>query len=361
MTARALPGPEALYGAAPCGLFVAGSDGLVLRANATLCAWLGYSPGELEGRVRFPDLLTMGGRIFHQTHLAPLLRMQGSVAEVKLELRHKAGHAVPMMLNAVEKRLGDDLVLHAALFVTEERHKYERELMLQRKRAEEMAQFAEQMMGIVSHDLRNPLNVIVMSTFVLERADLSPTQRTVLSRINQSARHAQRLINDLLDFTQAKLGKGLPLHPGTIALHDVVGETVAALRVGYAQRQIEHLRHGEGRCRADADRVSQAIGNLVSNAISYGAADQPITVTSSVGAAGCEISVRNAGAPIPQDVQAMLFEPMVRGDHRSQRGVGLGLYIVREIARGHGGSVSVLSTEADGTTFTVKLPTEMPA
>jgi sigma-B regulation protein RsbU (phosphoserine phosphatase) len=340
---------------------VAGSDGMVLNANATLCRWLGYGPQELEGRVRFPDLLTVGGRIFHQTHLAPLLRMQGSVAEVKLELRHKAGHVVPMMLNAVEKRLGDDLVLHAALFVTEERHKYERELLLQRKRAEEMAQFAEQMMGIVSHDLRNPLNVIVMSTFVLERADLSPTQRTVLSRIDQSARHAQRLINDLLDFTQAQLGKGLSLHPGTIALHDVVGEAVAALRVAYAQRQIDHLREGEGRCRADADRVSQAIGNLVSNAVAYGAPGQPITVRSSVTAGGCEISVRNAGTPIPQETQAKLFEPMVRGDHRTQRGVGLGLYIVREIARGHGGTVAVSSTQQGGTTFTLHLPAEQAA
>ncbi len=350
--------PEALelYHQAPCGLLLAGSDGLILSANATACRWLGYEAAELEQRLRFSDLLTVGGRIFHQTHLAPLLRMQGSVAEVKLDLRHKAGHTVPMMMNAVERRDELDLVQHIALFVAEDRHKYERELVLERRRAQEMARFAEQMMGVVSHDLRNPLNVIVMSTFLLERAELTPQLRTVLSRVTQSAKHAQRLINDLLDFTQTQLGKGLPVQVKDTPLHDVVAEAVASLRIAFPQRRIEHVASGQGACRADADRVSQLVGNLVGNAVAYGSPDAPITVTTTVGEGHCAIAVHNDGPPIPSALQPRLFEPMVRGDHQAGGGVGLGLYIVRQIAKAHGGEVTVASVEGQGTTFTVRLP-----
>src|SRR5215210_2161862 len=124
-----------VYDAAPCGLMVTDSAGLVLRVNATASRWLGYTADELAGKVRWRDLLTVGGRIFHQTHLAPLLRMQGSVAEVKLELRHKDGKSLPMILNMAERAEDTDLQVHLALFVTEDRHKYERELLLERKRA----------------------------------------------------------------------------------------------------------------------------------------------------------------------------------------------------------------------------------
>ncbi|HYF42239.1 MAG TPA: PAS domain-containing sensor histidine kinase [Ramlibacter sp.] len=356
MESRPLPGAEALYHGAPCGLLLAASDGLIVSVNETACRWLGYTPVELESRLRWPDLLTVGGRIFHQTHLAPLLRMQGSVAEVKLDLRHKAGHTLPMMMNAVERGAGVDMMLHVALFIAEDRHKYERELLLERRRAEEIARFAEQMMGIVSHDLRNPLNVIVMSTFVLERAELTAPQRTVLSRITQSARHAQRLINDLLDFTQTQLGKGLSLHASQLALHEVVAEAVASLRIAFPQHRIEHVARGEGACRADGDRIAQLIGNLIGNAAAYGDRGLPITVTSSVSGGECEIAVHNHGPAIPADLQPRLFEPMVRGAQHSSGGVGLGLYIVRQIAKAHGGEVSVASADPAGTTFTVRLP-----
>jgi sigma-B regulation protein RsbU (phosphoserine phosphatase) len=374
-----------LYEAAPCGLMVTDSAGLILGANATACRWLGYGADELVGAVRWRDLLTVGGRIFHQTHLAPLLRMQGSVAEVKLELRHKDGRAVPMILNMVERAEGTDLQVHLALFVTEDRHKYERELLLERKRAQDLARsqeesqrqlanaqeqlraalaqaqdralFAEQMMGVVSHDLRNPLNVITMSTYLLERMDLGERERKALARVAQSARHAERLINDLLDFTQVRLGRGLSLHPAPMRLHDVVADAVSSLRVAFSGHVIEHVHRGDTgcSCEGDAERVAQVIGNLVGNAVSYGDPDRPITVESGNDPGRCQLSVHNFGAPIPPDKVGRLFDPMVRGGDHASRGVGLGLYIVREIARAHGGGVEVRSTAGEGTTFTVRL------
>jgi sigma-B regulation protein RsbU (phosphoserine phosphatase) len=503
MDTRVLPAAESLYDAAPCALLLAGSGGRILQANATFCQWLGYSRHEALD-LQLQALLTMGGRIFWQTHLAPLLRMQGSVAEVKLELRHKSGHTVPMMLNVAERHEGGDVLLQIALFVAEDRHKYEHELLLQRQRAEQLAReqaqgqreltlaqtrlrlalesanlyvwdvlastgerryedgvarllglqqaqpvdpgvyaqaiaaedreseaqaferamrpdsgayrctyrlngadgeqrtvsssgmaffdeqgqlaqfvgvlqdvtaavrrradaedralFAEQMVGIVSHDLRNPLSTILMSTYILERGDLSPPLRTVVKRVGTSAERAKRLISDLLDFTQARLGRGLSVDPVPVQLHEVVADSVGELRLAFPGRRIEHVKRGTASCIVDPDRLVQLIGNLVSNAVAYGSPTAPITVTSEASDSQCEIAVHNDGDPIPPALIAGLFEPMVRGEYGSRggRGVGLGLYIVREIARAHGGRMDVTSSAQQGTTFRAIFPAPAP-
>lgn len=472
------PADPALYDEAPCGLLVTSRAGLILRVNATFCRWLGLERAELVGKRRLQDLMTMGGRIFHQTHWEPLLQMQGSVAEVKLDLVHQQGHTVPIMMNAVRRGSGEEVRHEVAAFVAEDRHKYERELMLaqarlrlalesaqlfvwdidaasgqrryeegvalllgisrprrvfeadyaaaiapedrereaealaaaldpgngvyscqyrllgadsetrtiassgrgffdtsgtmmqfvgvlqdvtglarQRAAAEDRALFAEQMVGIVSHDLRNPLSAIQMSAYLLERGELTASQRTVLGRIHNSTGRAQRLIADLLDFTLARIGKGLTLKSSPVQLHQLVSDSVDELAVAFPGRVIEHRRVGEGACVADADRLIQLIGNLVGNAVTYGAPDRPVLVTSAVAPEAIEISVHNQGQPIPPSLQPTLFEPMIRGaSGKGDRGVGLGLFIVREIARAHEGGISVHSTPQDGTTFTVRLP-----
>lgn len=379
MQSAPLPGMEELYEAAPCGLLVADARGVLLRVNATLCRWLGYRPDELVATVRWPDLLTMGGRIFHQTHLAPLLRMQGSVAEVKLELRRKEGEPLPVMLNMTERVWHGQVLTTAAVFVAEDRHKYEQELLLQRRRAQELAAqhakdqeelarqglqaqdralFAEQMMGIVSHDLRNPLSVIHLSAALLQRQALAPQQHEVVKRVDRAVTRAQRLISDLLDFTQARLGKGLSVRAADVDLHEAVADAVAELGAAFPEHAIRHVPEGHGHCWADADRIAQAVGNLVANAVAYGAAGQPVVVRTCAAAQQFEVSVRNHGPAIPQELQARLFDAMVRGTHDSaSRSVGLGLYIVREIARAHGGEVQVRSSEQEGTCFSIMLPT----
>ena len=130
------PSANLLFEYAACGLLVTDVSGQILRANATFCGWLGYEPADLNDRCRIQDLLTVGGRVFHHTHWAPLLQMQGSVAEVKLVMRHRAGHTVPMLMNAVRRRDGDATYDELAVIVVTDRHKYEQELLLARKNAE---------------------------------------------------------------------------------------------------------------------------------------------------------------------------------------------------------------------------------
>jgi len=380
-----LPEARLLYDDAPCGLLVTSIDGTIQRVNHTFCRWIGYDTATLVGQMKFQDLLTMGGRIFHQTHWAPLLQMQGSVAEVKLEVAHRDGRKLPMVINAM-RRAHSAVALHEiACFLAEDRHKYERELMLARRRAEELlakereaqqalrvaqaerdhqramaedrALFAEQMIGIVSHDLRNPLTVIRMSAQLLGRGDLSSNQLAMLGRMTSSVSRADRMIVDLLDFTQARLGRGLQIVRKPLDLHAMVSECVEELQLAFPRGRLEHHASGSGSCVASSDRLAQMIGNLVANAFTYGALDHPVIVKSSIESDAFSVSVHNQGDPIPERLLPKLFEPMTRGDSTSKgHSVGLGLYIVREIARAHGGEVTVVSSPQFGTTFSARFP-----
>lgn len=352
--------------AVPCGLLQTAEDGAILRANQMFCSWVGVEAAALVGVRRFQDLLTMGARIFHQTHWAPLLRMQGSISEVKLDLRRHDGSTLPVVFNAA-RRVHAGVTLHEiAAFVARDRDTYERELLRSRSRLEELvreltrleaeaqdrATAAEQMIGIVSHDLRNPLSSIRLATSLLGSSNLAEGQQRTLERLARATDRADHLISDLLDFTQSRLGTGLSVVLASIELHDVIGRAVDELTLVYSRRTLRHVRSGTGPCRADGNRMAQLVGNLISNAMTYGDPSQPVTVTSAVAAATCSIAVHNAGEPIPPEVQARIFQPMTRGtDTNAGRSVGLGLFIVEQIAKAHGGSVQVTSTADAGTTF----------
>jgi sigma-B regulation protein RsbU (phosphoserine phosphatase) len=374
VTAAQPPSPEALalLDAAACGLLQTTDDGRFIRVNHMFCRWVGLTADDLVGRRSFQDLLTIGGRIFHQTHWAPLLRMQGSISEVKLDVRHSDGTTIPMVINAIRRDEHGVMVHEIAAYVARDRDKYERELLHARRRLEvlvaeatrlqaearDRATFAEQMIGIVSHDLRNPLSIVAMGTTLLTRGDITASQRQLLARISRASDRASRLITDLLDFTQARLGGGLSVDRQPVDLHEAVHDALDGLALAYPGRAVHHARSGAGTCRVDGNRLAQLIGNLVANAMAYGDPGVPVTVTSTVEPARLTVAVHNAGPPIPADVQATLFQPMTRGttEGSERRSVGLGLFIVREIARAHGGGVSVTSSEQAGTTFTAELP-----
>ncbi|WP_438009504.1 PAS domain S-box protein [Sorangium sp. So ce321] len=621
-----------LYELAACGLLTTAADGTIQRVNRTMCGWTGFTAAELLGK-RFQDLLTMGSKLFHHTHWMPLLQMQGSVAEVQLEVVRRDGRVLPVLVNAARREAKAGAApdvrppVDVAVFIATDRRKYERELLFARRRAEELlaserqaqearahaearlrlaldsarlclwtvdlrtgarhyerdvaallglppseevtpeayaacihledraaeaaayaaaidpgrrvtysveyrllghdgverivrstgrsffdeggrpvhfsgviedvtdrrrsedavrqrenefrtlaenspdvivrfdrarrfvylspaaegltgkpvvdfigkpidptgmasadtdawvaaideafagrhgtlaftyevhgghprelqtqlvpernargeivtvlgltrdvtglrqqereaqqrALLAEQLIGIVSHDLRNPLNAVLLGTQLLEDAD-AELQRVTTSRIAAAAHRANRLITDLLDFTQARLGGGLRVARREIHLHQVAADCLDEVMLAWPARRVEHRRTGDGLGLADPDRIAQILTNLVNNALTYGTPDQPVTVTTAVLPGALEIQVHNAGRPIPPELQAKIFEPMQRGGAQARpgsRSVGLGLYIVREIASAHGGRVSVRSTEREGTTFVVVLP-----
>ena len=131
-----LPAVERLFDRAACGLLVTDPNGLIRKVNTTFCQWLGFAAEALVDKRRVQDLFTMGGRVFHQTHLMPLLQMQSSVAEVQLDMRHSDGSALPMLINIYRRREGERIFDELAVFIATDRRKYEHELVLARRNAE---------------------------------------------------------------------------------------------------------------------------------------------------------------------------------------------------------------------------------
>ncbi len=363
------PDVASLYENAACGLACTTHDGTFLKINDTLCQWLGREPEELLGKVKLQELLTMGGRIFHQTHWAPLLRMQGSVAEVKMVVLHSDGSSLPMVLNALRRETAQGPLHEIAMFIARDRDAYERELVASRKSLEEVlreatrlhaeakdrALFAEQMVGIVGHDLRNPLSTIQMGASLLGKS--AQNHEVILGRVNRAVDRANRMIGDLLDFTQARIGSGISVVRSNIDLNRCISDAVEELALAYPGRVIQHTHEGGREWYADSDRLVQLVGNLVSNAVSYGSQDTSIHIRTEIHGGMAKLSVANVGEPIPPGIQNSLFQPMVRGKvEASGRSVGLGLFIVSEIVKAHGGTVSVSSSREEGTKFEAVFP-----
>lgn len=231
-----------------------------------------------------------------------------------------------------------------------------------RRAQEELAQalvFRERVLSILGHDLNNPLAAVRGLTAMLaRRADLDGDTHEVLGQIDLAARRMSEMIETLIDFSRARFKGGLILKRQRTDLRDVCQGVIAELEAVRPGRVVELSVDGDARGDWDAGRLAQAVSNLVGNALTHGAHDRPVRVAITGAADEVRVAVSNAGSPIPPPAIATLFEPFRRGVEAEEArlpGLGLGLYIVREIATAHGGSVAVESN-AEQTTFTMRLP-----
>jgi signal transduction histidine kinase len=225
-------------------------------------------------------------------------------------------------------------------------------------------QFEEQLLAIVSHDLRNPLSAILLTAQTqLERDGEEPRQAQAYARIASAANRAHRLIRDVLDFSRARMGGQIPLQPEETDVHVMARQVVDEVRTARPDREIRLFTSGDGHGRWDPDRLAQVLTNLVTNAVQYSPDGSPVTVRSDARAGEVELSVHNEGPPVSAEVRQRLFEPLERTDPpptSEGRRVGLGLFIVRQVVQAHGGTVEVTSEAGAGTTFAVRLPTHGP-
>jgi PAS domain S-box-containing protein len=245
-----------------------------------------------------------------------------------------------------------NLSLAGAVVIT--RDETERVRMEESLRAS--AEERERIMGVLGHDLRSPLTAIGMAASMLLRAGLAKKPAELVTQMARSVECMRRMIADLLDFTRVRAHGGLPVERRPVRLGPLVEELGAELRVAHPERRIELLRRDEGEAHLDPDRVAQAIINLVGNALDHGAPRRPVTVTLDGNAARLRLLVHNDGPAIPLAVRDKLFTPFARGNQGENSGVGLGLFIVHEIASAHGGSITFSSDGKSGTTFTLELP-----
>ena len=223
--------------------------------------------------------------------------------------------------------------------------------------ARQAAEFGERLIGIVSHDLRNPLNAIYLSVNqLLQSETLSAREQRASARAAKSVDRMKRMISELLDFTRGRLGGGIPIHRVSGDLRAVVRQGVEELEAAWPERAV-HLRVETGRYEGewDADRLVQVVSNLGSNALQYSPPETSVTFTLQDGGESVTLQVHNGGNPIAPEALPHLFDPFRRASSEGG-GLGLGLYIVEQVVKGHGGRIEVTSTAESGTVFRVVLP-----
>ncbi len=228
-------------------------------------------------------------------------------------------------------------------------------------KSEQTAQLREQFIAVLSHDLRNPLASVAMTTASLLRRPLSDGDRKSVERIRRSVRRMSTMVTDLLDFTRAKLGSGLGVVMAEVTdLESTLRHVVSELEQANPKRTVNVTIGPLGSVRCDSQRLGQLLSNLVANALMHGAPDQPIDVRAWRSAVRhgetLVIEVHNQGVPISERVRERLFQPYTRGSPGSPQGLGLGLYIVEQISNAHGAAVDVESTAESGTRFRFTLP-----
>jgi signal transduction histidine kinase len=226
--------------------------------------------------------------------------------------------------------------------------------------AAEAAHMRNLFLGVLSHELRTPLATIVASAHSLDLADrLQKHLPQAVQRVLRGSKRIESLLNDLLDYVRSGIGEGMRVAPTAVDIGQVCAKVVNELQGLYPGHVIRIAHRGELAGVCDEQRIAQAVSNLISNALKYGSADGPVHVDLS-GEEDDEITiaVRNSGPVVSSETLESLFEPLVRGAGGDKSGVnlGLGLYIVREIALAHGGTVKVRSSSEEGTVFEIRLP-----
>jgi sigma-B regulation protein RsbU (phosphoserine phosphatase) len=360
-----------LFDSAPCGYLSVSSDGRILLANRRIAAWTGYAQGDLVGR-KIQDLLSVAARIFYETNVSPLLRMQGFVDEVAIDFATRDREKLQTLVNAAERRDDDGNLLFTrfAIFRAAERRRYERALVESQQETErtaalerETSHLREQFIAVLGHDLRNPLASISSGVRLLvDRETVSARGRQILSLMQGSVIRASELIDNVLDFARGRLGGGLTLaRNASEPLTPVLEQVVAELRSVSPERDVRADFDIAEPIDCDRVRIGQLLSNLLGNALTHGSVEQPVTVLARVHDAHLVISIANGGTPIDEATMERLFQPFFRGEIRpSQVGLGLGLHIASEIAKAHGGTLTVAS-DAIETRFTFRMPVALSA
>jgi sigma-B regulation protein RsbU (phosphoserine phosphatase) len=379
------------FDTALCGFLIASPEGRILRINARLAGWIGKPPADFQGAL-ISDILTIAGKMYYETHLGPLLRMQGFFDEIALELALPGKERLPVIVNALERRdqAGVPVFIRVTIFKATERRRYERDLLAAREAAvkannelrelnatlgqrvadevkerlnlegtlfdeRHSATLREQFIAVLGHDLRNPLASIDGGLRLIERTPLNEKALTIAAMLRNSVARMADIIENVMDFARGRLGGGFTLNRSDCELEPVLLHVVQELRIAWSTRVIESEFSLGASVNCDPGRISQLLSNLIANALTHGAADGPVCVRAASDHDAFEMSVANLGDPIPSAAFERLFKPFTRDDVRpSQHGLGLGLYIASEIAGAHGGVLSAASS-AEETRFTFRM------
>jgi len=351
-------------------IFMLDATGQVVTWNAGAQRIKGYSAGEIIGKhfsVFYPIEDVIAGKCERELEIAA---REGRFEDEGWRVR-KDGTLMWANVVITALRSPDDGTLFGFAKVTRDLSERRKAEAAQRQLAAQQAalaektriqEFLERFIAILGHDLRNPLSAIDMNLTRLREKVTDPALARMLDRMASSSTRMARMIGQILDLTRSRLAGRLELQRAPMDLRDALTRIVEELRAAQPDRTID-LRSPSLPGTWDRDRLEQVFSNLVGNALLYGDPDRPITVEAVEAGDGATIhvDVHNHGAPIPEELQADLFNPFRRATFTEEtrkggEGLGLGLYISRELVAAHGGTIDVRSAPGQGTTFRVALP-----
>jgi phosphoserine phosphatase RsbU/P len=307
---------------------------------------------------------TLAERFHEPLNEALLPRLAGLV-----DARPESFLGVPLVVAGAIRGLL--VVIRSALSTTAEQDEWllsaladQAAVALEKTRLDEMGEFREQLIAMVGHDLRNPLSSIVMGLRLLQRKGLVEKETELVRRMTSSASQAGRLIDQLLDLARSRLGGGIPIDPRCFDMHDVCRQVIDEMELTHPDRPLRVDVRGDLTGVWDSDRIYQLLTNLIGNAVQHGEPRSAIDLRIDGGETELVIEVANRGEPIPAATLPVIFEAFRQGrmDNPGRtHGLGLGLFIVQQVVRSHGGSIAVTSSESEGTIFRVRLPRDAAA
>ncbi|MBZ4420451.1 PAS domain-containing protein [Myxococcus sp. RHSTA-1-4] len=333
-----------------CDGYFVHEGGTVIDANRALAHLLGHaSPEEMLGR----HVSEWVSPEFRQSVAAAMSR--GVETPYELMVLRRDGQRLPIEVLAKHVTWEGRPARLAAVWDISSRKSAE-------ERAARTEHFRDQLLGVMGTDLRTPLQAIQQGTGALQRlGGLEEPQRRLVGHMAQAARRMERMIHELLDFTRERLAGGLVMRPEPGVLDEVVQRVVEERRQAHPGRTLLLEKEGDLRGRWDAARLAQLTDNLLGSVLQHGPEDAPVSLRLTGAVGGVTLSVHSDGLVVPAEEHATLFEPFRRGRPASPDGLGLGLYIARQIALAHGGRLTVESRNHGGIRFIVWLPREAAA
>lgn len=363
---------EDLYEHAPCGYLSTLPDGTIARVNQTFVDWTGRSREALLDGTKFQSLLTIGSRIYYETHYAPLLRMQGFANEIALEVTLADGRILPVNVNTRQRRAADGTPLfnRITLFDSSDRRRYERELLLARRKAEHNARDKDAMLAMLSHDIRNPLQALMTVVQLLDRSELSEQQRSFVRMLKSSSTTMLGLLNRVLELSKAEAGHVAPVE-NPIVIRELVTEVLGPFAATAREKGLELLWSLTDDVPpviiGDQTAIRQVVSNLVGNAVKFtrtGSVTLTIRVAEiTADAVTLAFAVSDTGIGIEGEALDRIFNEFTQAsDDTAMRfgGTGLGLTITRRLLALYGSTIHVESTPGAGTTFSFNLRLLLP-
>ena len=364
---------EDLYEHAPCGYLSTLPDGTIVKVNQTLIDWVGRPRESLLDGTRFQSLLAIGSRIYYETHYAPLMQMQGFANEIAFELTVADGRVLPVLVNSRQRRDADGtpLVNRITLFDATDRRRYERELLLARRKAEQVAKDKAELIAMLSHDIRNPLNAIMGVVQLLDRGELNPQQRRFVQLLRSSSENMLNLLNHVLELSRAE-SSSFALTETPFDLHTIVGDAVATFDAAAREKGLTVRASVAGDIPTlllgDPLAIGQILANLLGNAVKF--TDQggiEVTIRAkdfATDAVTVSFAVRDTGIGISPDRVDKIFNEFTQASYDTAMrfgGTGLGLAITRKLLALYGSTVRVDSVPGQGSTFSFDLRLPAPA